>query len=179
MTTLLITIVSDVTFVEGGPNIGSFTTSGDAADSGSICPAGSFEDTGIRFAGGQADRGIVQLQVYKTFTCDDGSGTFDVTLRYAVSRAQWGWLRVYSRSAMDGSIENLREYPVWFPVNDLSPEAIAAALHGAAAAARQATEDTRQACADFARRFERARQLEPRLSELRSLSSPQVTEGRS
>lgn len=73
----------------------------------------------------------------------------------------------------------LREYPLWFPINDLSPEAIAAALHGAAAAARQATEDTRQACADFARRFERARQLEPRLSELRSLSSPQVTEGRS
>jgi hypothetical protein len=76
-----VTIVSDVTFVEGGPNIGSFTTSGDAADSGSICPAGSFEDTGIRFAGGQARTGIVQLQVFKTFTCDDGSGTFDVKMQ--------------------------------------------------------------------------------------------------
>ena len=76
-----VTIVSDVTFVEGGPNVGSFTTSGDAADSGAICPAGSFEDTGIRFAGGQADRGIVQLQVFKTFTCDDDSGTFDVKMQ--------------------------------------------------------------------------------------------------
>lgn len=47
-------------------------------------------------------------------TCGTGCwGTFDVTLRYAVSRAQWGWLRVYSRSAMDGSVENLREYPAW------------------------------------------------------------------
>ena len=47
-------------------------------------------------------------------TCGTGCwGTFDVTLRYAVSRAQWGWLRAYSRSAMDGSVENLREYPVW------------------------------------------------------------------
>jgi hypothetical protein len=76
-----VTIVSDVTFVEGGPNIGSFTTSGDAAESGAICPAGSFEDTGIRFAGGQARTGIVQLQVFKTFTCDDGSGTFDVKMQ--------------------------------------------------------------------------------------------------
>ena len=76
-----VTIVSDVTFVEGGPNIGSFTTSGDAADSGAICPAGSFEDTSIRFAGGQARTGIVQLQVFKIFTCDDGSGTFDVKMQ--------------------------------------------------------------------------------------------------
>jgi hypothetical protein len=76
-----VTIVSDVTFVEGGPNIGSFTTSGDATDAGTICPAGSFEDTGIRFAGGQARTGIVQLQVFKTFTCDDASGTFDVKMQ--------------------------------------------------------------------------------------------------
>jgi hypothetical protein len=76
-----VTIVSDVTFVEGGPNIGSFTTSGDAADEGTICPAGSFEDAGIRFAGGQARTGVVQLQVYKVFTCDDDSGTFDVKMQ--------------------------------------------------------------------------------------------------
>jgi hypothetical protein len=76
-----VTIVSDVTFVEGGPNFGSFTTSGDAADSGTICLAGSFIDTGIRFAGGQARTGVVQLQVFKTFTCDDDSGTFDVKMQ--------------------------------------------------------------------------------------------------
>jgi hypothetical protein len=78
---LAVTIVSDVTFVEGGPNIGSFTTSGDAADAGTICRAGSFEDTGIRFAGGQARTGIVQLQVHKLFTCDDDSGTFEVKMQ--------------------------------------------------------------------------------------------------
>ena len=78
---MAVTIVSDVTFVEGGPNIGSFTTSGDAADEGTICAAGSFEDAGIRFAGGQARTGVVQLQVYKVFTCDDDSGTFDVKMQ--------------------------------------------------------------------------------------------------
>jgi hypothetical protein len=47
-------------------------------------------------------------------TCGTGCwGRFDVTIGYAVSRAQWGWLRVYSLSARDGSVENLREYPVW------------------------------------------------------------------
>ncbi len=79
-----VTIVSDVTFVDGGPNIGSFTASGDAVDSGAFCDAGSFVDTGIRFAGGQADhagRSVVQLQVYKTFTCDDDSGTFNVKMQ--------------------------------------------------------------------------------------------------
>jgi hypothetical protein len=76
-----VTIVSDVTFVEGGPNIGSFTTSGEATDSGTICPAGSFVDTGIRFAGGQARTGLVQLLVLKTFTCDDDSGTFSLKMQ--------------------------------------------------------------------------------------------------
>ena len=76
-----VTIVSDVTFVDGGPNVGSFTASGDAVDSAALCDAGSFEDSGIRFAGGQARTGVVQLQVFKTFTCDDASGTFDVKMQ--------------------------------------------------------------------------------------------------
>ncbi len=77
-----VAIVSYVTFAgEGEPNYGSFTASGDAAESGTICPAGSFIDTGIRFAGGQADRGVLQIMVYKTFTCDDDTGTFDVKMQ--------------------------------------------------------------------------------------------------
>ena len=44
-------------------------------------PSGTFVDTGIRFAGYQSDRGIVQLQVDKAFTCADGSGTFFVKLQ--------------------------------------------------------------------------------------------------
>jgi hypothetical protein len=77
-------IVSHVTFNQNGPNDGDFATTGQAADSGLICEAGTFVDTDIRFAGYQSDRAgrsVVQLQVDKTFTCDDGSGTFFVKLQ--------------------------------------------------------------------------------------------------
>ena len=47
-------------------------------------------------------------------TCGSGCwGTFDVTLDYDVDEAQWGTLRVYSHSAMDGSVVDLTDYPVW------------------------------------------------------------------
>jgi germination protein M len=47
-------------------------------------------------------------------SCGTGCrGTFDVTLRYDVAKAQWGTLRVWDGSAKDGSPENVREYPVW------------------------------------------------------------------
>ena len=47
-------------------------------------------------------------------TCGTGCrGTFDVTLRYTVSKGQWGTLRVYDPSAKDGSPEDIRDYPVW------------------------------------------------------------------
>ena len=76
-----VTIVSDVTFVEGGPNIGAFTASGPAVDAGTLCASGSFEDQGIRLAGFPARSGDLQIQVLKTFTCDDGSGTFDLKMQ--------------------------------------------------------------------------------------------------
>ncbi len=47
-------------------------------------------------------------------TCGSGCrGTFDATLRYELSRAQWGTLRVYYGSAKDGSPQAVRGYPVW------------------------------------------------------------------
>jgi len=47
-------------------------------------------------------------------TCGSGCwGTFDLTIAYDVSRPQWGALRAYNLSAADGSIETIREYPVW------------------------------------------------------------------
>jgi hypothetical protein len=73
-----VTLVSHVTFNPDGPNYGDFDASGDAVDTGLICGSGTFVDTGIRFAGYQSDRGIVQLQVVKEFTCDDGTGTLVV-----------------------------------------------------------------------------------------------------
>jgi hypothetical protein len=47
-------------------------------------------------------------------TCGTGCrGTFDVTVRYTVDAPQWGILRVYGRSAKDGSREHIVDYPVW------------------------------------------------------------------
>jgi hypothetical protein len=49
-----------------------------------------------------------------TATCGTGCrGTFDVTLRYEVPKAQWGTLRVWDGSARDGTPQNVRQYPVW------------------------------------------------------------------
>ena len=76
-----VTIVSDVTFVDGGPNIGEFTANGAAVDGGTLCDSGTFVDDGIRLAGFPARTGDVQIQVLKTFTCDDGSGTFSLKMQ--------------------------------------------------------------------------------------------------
>jgi len=47
-------------------------------------------------------------------TCGSGCrGTFDTTIPYTVTKAQYGTLRVYDRSAQDGSPENIRDYRVW------------------------------------------------------------------
>jgi Sporulation and spore germination/Immunoglobulin-like domain of bacterial spore germination len=47
-------------------------------------------------------------------TCGTGCwGTFDVTIRYDVPKAQYGTLRVWDGSAKDGSPQDVREYPVW------------------------------------------------------------------
>jgi germination protein M len=57
-------------------------------------------------------RALVDRQAMAT--CGTGCrGTFDVTLQYDVSKAQWGTLRVYYGSAKDGSPQGIRDYPVW------------------------------------------------------------------
>lgn len=79
-----VTIVSKVTFNPDGPNFGTFTAAGRAVEDEVICASGTFVDTGIRFAGYQSDRAgrtVVQLQVAKTFTCGDGTGTFFVKMQ--------------------------------------------------------------------------------------------------
>lgn len=40
-------------------------------------------------------------------------GTFETTIPYVVEQAQWGTLRAWNASAMDGSPEDIRDYPVW------------------------------------------------------------------
>jgi germination protein M len=59
-----------------------------------------------------AGRSLVDEHVMAT--CGTGCrGTFDVSLRYSVAKAQWGTLRAYNLSAKDGTPEAIREYPVW------------------------------------------------------------------
>ena len=70
----------------------------------------------------------------------------------------------------------LRDYPLWFPVADLEPESIADALTAAADAARNATDETRAACAEFARQYSRDLQLRPRVLALREGIGGRITE---
>jgi hypothetical protein len=72
-------IVSNVLFNPNGFNTGDFVTSG-AASGGLICAKGTLVDTSLIFVGFQGGQGF-QVQVRKTFTCDDGSGTFFVKLQ--------------------------------------------------------------------------------------------------
>ena len=52
-------------------------------------------------------------------TCGTGCrGTFDVTVRYDIAKAQWGTLRTYFGSAQDGSPTDVRDYPVWLTPAD-------------------------------------------------------------
>jgi glycosyltransferase involved in cell wall biosynthesis len=60
----------------------------------------------------------------------------------------------------------LTGYPLWFPVTDLHPETVARAIEQAAEAARTADEDVRRECRDFAVRYSRDLQLQPRVTSL-------------
>jgi germination protein M len=63
----------------------------------------------LRSAGGSilADRQVMA-------SCGTGCwGTWRATIGYAVTKAQWGTMRVYDLSAKDGAPENVTEYPVW------------------------------------------------------------------
>lgn len=60
----------------------------------------------------------------------------------------------------------LENYPLWFPVSDLEPTTISAALRAAARAARTASPDVRRQCAAFGRSYARELQLEPRFRAL-------------
>jgi hypothetical protein len=58
--------------------------------------------------------GALLYDQYQMATCGTGCwGTFKVSVPYAVTKAQWGTLRVYDLSAKDGTPENITDYPVW------------------------------------------------------------------
>jgi sporulation and spore germination protein/immunoglobulin-like protein involved in spore germination len=59
-----------------------------------------------------AGRSLVDQQAMAD--CGTGCwGRFDVSVPYTVAKAQWGTLRVYDRSAKDGTPQDIRDYPVW------------------------------------------------------------------
>ena len=58
---------------------GNFTITGDAVDSGLVCPTGTTENI-TNVPSGPPGGDFVNLRVIKRFTCDDLSGTFDVLL---------------------------------------------------------------------------------------------------
>jgi hypothetical protein len=90
-----VTIVSPMTFNPDGFNFGTFDASGSAVDEGLICESGTVDDTRVIFAGFQSERGA-QIPVRKTFTCDDGSGTFfvkiQVHLDFATATESFSWV---------------------------------------------------------------------------------------
>jgi germination protein M len=74
--------------------------------------ANVFEATFIVELRDARDVTIARRQVMAT--CGTGCwGTFRTSVPYTVGKGQWGTLRVYDKSAKDGSVENLTEYLVW------------------------------------------------------------------
>ncbi|HMM95709.1 glycosyl transferase [Phycicoccus sp.] len=118
--------------------------------------------------------------------------TFDATLlilgkgKYVTS----GKVFEYTASALpivsvhdpgNAASDVLRDYPLWFPVDELTPEAVARAVEAAAHAARHASAEQRAACAEFAARCARDLQLRPRVEALAAglgLPTPVVEESR-
>jgi hypothetical protein len=88
-------IVSHMTFNPDGFNYGTFEATGPAVDGGLVCASGTVDDTRIIFVGFQSNRSA-QIPVRKTFTCDDGSGTFfvkiQVHLEFATSTEFFSWV---------------------------------------------------------------------------------------
>jgi germination protein M len=64
-----------------------------------------------------AGDGTVVADVPVLASCGTGCrGSFDVTIPYRVTKGGWGTVRAYDRSAKDGSVIDVREYPVYLSV---------------------------------------------------------------
>ncbi|OGO35333.1 MAG: hypothetical protein A2W35_22150 [Chloroflexi bacterium RBG_16_57_11] len=86
------------TYIPEDPNepiLGTFIANGPAVDAGVLCPTGTTVDLSALGSGGQSNRRL-NLLVHKEFTCDDGSGTFQVKLEVKLDErgfANWNVLR--------------------------------------------------------------------------------------
>jgi hypothetical protein len=50
----------------------------DFTTTGPLCPSGTFEDTVATVGGGHSGQPKIELLITTVYTCDDGSGTFDM-----------------------------------------------------------------------------------------------------
>lgn len=82
------------------------------APGGRVAGNANVFEAAFRVAVLDAAKSLADQQVMAS--CGTGCrGTFNATLGYTVSKGQWGTLRAYDLSAKDGTLENVREYPVW------------------------------------------------------------------
>lgn len=76
----------------GGPGYGPFVASGPAVDAGIVCSSGDTLDIKVSVDENQDDQ-VLNLEVFKEFTCADGSGSFvmklEVLLSPQGSQANW------------------------------------------------------------------------------------------
>jgi len=68
----------------GGASGGPFTATGPAVDAGLVCDTGQTIDV-FGHAGGFQSGQLLTIQLVKRFTCDDGSGEFDVKLQVLIN----------------------------------------------------------------------------------------------
>lgn len=68
----------------GGPGYGPFVASGPAVEAGLVCATGDTLDVKASVDENQGDE-VQNLQVFKEFTCADGSGSFVMKLEVLIS----------------------------------------------------------------------------------------------
>ena len=56
----------------------SLTATNTFTAAGPLCPSGTFIDTVVAVGGAQSNQPKIELLIRTVYTCDDGSGTFDV-----------------------------------------------------------------------------------------------------
>ena len=79
-----VTFEVDTDFINGATG-GPFVASGPAVDDGLVCATGDTIDVFAKASGFQSERGF-NIQVIKLFTCDDGSGDFEIKLQVRIDQ---------------------------------------------------------------------------------------------
>lgn len=120
---------------------------------------------------------VGKTEVHQTYDGFDvlllmlGAGRY-VTSGKVFEYASTGLPIVSVHDPMNAASDVLRGYPLWFPINEVEPGAIAKALEEAAQAAKTQTSKTRTECLKFAEQYARDRQLQPRIEALSARSRP-------